>query len=248
MCFFWGVPYFFLAFLAWFSGCIAFGSALISKKVATFGLLGVLIFGTSCAYFAWKDIVTPEPITAHDLDRLTDDAFAVIAILRSSFETHDAEAAIGNMRAKSHVREELSRYDTARIDAIDAIVGRYLRYQRSLEKDLIAFIAEQSKGEHREFSASPATLAALAELPDRIRATFGAKGEDLNDLTQVFGTHVLERLPENWRHLCALALKTQWNQYAVTYEDLMKRPLPIDVDIELQPETETPTPEANIVF
>lgn len=224
-CFFWGVPYFFFAFLTWIAALSAMASVEGSKKSAALSLCAVLAFGGIGGYLAWKDAVTPDPITARVMDRLTDDAMAVIAVLRST-QQDDAEAAIASTRAKGRLRDELGEYDVARKDAIEEMVGQYLKFERAMERDMMAFIERRIKGEKVEFSLSPSTQAALDALPDRMRKTFSSDTEDFDAINILFNDRDLDDIPDNWRQMMTFALKKRWNDYGAAYQDVMGRPMP----------------------
>jgi len=225
-CFFWGVPEFFLAFLACLSAVCAAGNAERSKLLATFGLLAMLGLGGSAGYIAWNHAHTPDPITARDMDRLTDDAIAVIAILRRSGDTKDAEWAVSSTRAKARLREEFSDYDVLRMDAIDKMVGQYLIYEKSLEADIILAIERRIKGDRSPFVLSAATRAARDVLPNRIQKQLSEDEESLDAFDQMFGDVPLDELPDNWHQTMTVAFKMKSARYEAAYEDIMGRPLP----------------------
>lgn len=225
-CFAWGVPYFFFAFLTWIAAIFAMSRVETSKKSSAIGLCAVLAFAGTGGYLAWKDAVTPDPITGRVLDRLTDDALAVIAVLRSTQSTDDAEAAVASTRARGRLREELRKYDVSRMDAIEKMVAQYLNFEKSMERDLVAFLEGRVHGREVAFTIGPSTRAALQTMPERFQRAFSADTDDLAAINMLFDDRVLDEVPDNWREMMTFALKKKWRDYGAAYEDVMGRPIP----------------------
>lgn len=229
MCFFWGVPYFFLAFLAWASACFTMSVAndSNSRKSAIFGFVLVLAFGGFSAYLGWKDAITPDPITSRDMDRLEEDATALIAILRASQNMEDdAELAVKLVRAQGRLRDEFADYDDASKDVIAATVELYLKYGKSFENDIIAFFDSFEAGDDIEFKLSHSTRTAMVALPEILRIQMSEDEQSTELINMMFDEFHPDEMPEDWRANLNAAFELQWSKTASVYEYVLDRPMP----------------------
>ena len=225
MCFFWGVPYFFLAFVGWVAAAITMGlltEEIAAKRVALVGLLAIVGFTGSAGYLGWKDAITPDPITERIRHRLEDDALSVIALLRISQDLgDDAEATIKYNRARSMLREEFSEYDSAKMDIIVAVVDQFLQYEYLLEQDLKSYLEGLLS-----FQKSRETEAALRKLPSIIQTQLAQVDRAIELMGEMFDGVSVEDVPPNWEDVMEFVFDQRWTEFRAIYENVLGRSMP----------------------
>jgi hypothetical protein len=190
-------------------------------------MIGICSFGGAAGYMAWNRVQSPRPVTEQDVDRLTDDALAIIALLRRSGDTDDPELAINTTRVRGRLREELSGYDEARKDVIAEIIANYLRYEKNLESDMISAFERHVQGEKSAATLSATTRTALALLPERVQLHLAEDEKSLGAIDLVFENAPIDNLQDDWREMITTGFKIKASRYAAAYEDVMGRPIPI---------------------
>ncbi|HUS45999.1 MAG TPA: hypothetical protein VM219_08215 [Phycisphaerae bacterium] len=227
-CFWWHVWYYVLAIALWLAsmGAMAFteeGPALRFRSALFIGwicLIGVLSVGLG--HYAWRYSLGPTSPTANDRAQLEDCALAVVASIHAS-ASDDPSALADLVTAKESLKDTIQGYDRVSLDELCAIVNEYLRFERSLQNDLQAYMEELSRtGKASKFTVSERTRQIVDKLPNNLRTRIVTG--DLMQMERLSGDASI--LPENWRVILDKGTARIWTIYGQTYSELLGRPMP----------------------
>jgi len=244
-CFWWHFWYYVLAIALWLAsmGGMAFmeeGPALRFRSALFIGwicLVGVLSVGFG--HYAWRYSLGPTSLTAADQAQLEDCAVAVVASIHAS-ASDDPSALASLVTAKENLKDLIQDYDKASLDEICAIVDQVLRFERSLQNDLLAYMEELSRtGKASKFTMSEMTRQIVDKLPNNVRTR--VMTGDLMQMEQLSGD--ASNLPENWRVIVDKGTARIWAIYGQTYSELLGRPMPrLDMSDDLSDVPEAARP------
>ena len=147
---------------------------------------------------------------------------AVVAVIHASASDKPSHL-VSLVTAKKELKDTIRGYDEARLDELCSIVDDSLRFEHSLQNDLLTYMEELSRtGGTSKFKISDATKQALDKLPNRLRTLLMAG--DLMKAVQVDASTFDP--PENWRELADKGTARIWTIYGQTYSELLDRPMP----------------------
>jgi hypothetical protein len=186
----------------------------------------VCILSVSFGHYAWKYSLGPTLRSAADQARLEDSALAVMACLHAS-ASDDPCALTDLLAVKKRLTEQVRGYDKGSLDDLCAMVDQCLRYERSLQKDILGYMVDLPRtGKTSKFTIGLETKQALDQLPDKVRASLGG---DPSEVVEVLMTQ-LGRKPsdwaEGWRKLVERMFERTWMVYGQTYSEILARPMP----------------------
>ena len=150
-CFFWGVWYYILGVAAVITSLLGLSTLEDSTHAKVYAVISpalVLALAGAFAYFAWQDIITPDPVTRTVQKELREHATQVVTLLRASNESDsDPELAVELNKAIRELRDEIQDYDALRMNELIRMVNDFLIYERALEKDLVRYLENLAPGE-----------------------------------------------------------------------------------------------------
>ena len=123
---------------------------------------------------------------------------------------------------KKPLMDMIQGYDKASLDEVCALVDESLRFERSLQKDLEAYMEESSRTSNAtKFKMSGRTRQILDNLPSKLRAFLEVNVVEVEQL----GSNNFNP-PKNWRELMHKGTARIWAMYGQTYSELLGRPMP----------------------
>ena len=219
-CFWWHVWYYVLAIALWLAsmGGMAFveeGPAFRRRSALFIGwvfLVGVLSVGFG--HYAWRYSLGPTSRTATDQAQLEDCAVAVVVSLRAS-ASNDPRQLASLVTAKKELKDTIQGYEKASLDELCSIVDQFLIFERSMQKDLLAYLSQSHRnGGTLKFKISDETKQALSRLPNKVRTTLQADLMEAGEaeITKKVGENI-SNLPENWQEVMDKHLASTWKIY-----------------------------------
>jgi len=181
----------------------------------------VCILLVSLGHYAWKYSPGPTSRTATDQAQLEDCAMAVVGCIH--FSASDDPSDLASVASgKTTLKDMIQEYDKSSFDEICALVDESLRFERSLQKDIMAYMEESSRtSEASKFKISGRTRQILDKLPDKLRAFL-----EVNVVaSEQLGSNDLNP-PKNWRELMDKGTARIWAMYGQTYSELLGHPMP----------------------
>ncbi len=236
-CFWWHIWYYILAIALWL---VSLGAMPFVEKETAFrfrlalfigwiSLVGVL--SVSFGHYAWKYSLGPTSRTASAQAELEDCAIAIMASLHAS-DSDDPSALASLVTAKKKLKDTIQGYDGASLNEICSIVDESLRFERSLQNDLRAYMEELSRtNKTSKFKISEKTRQIPDKLPNRLRTHFRANFIEVGEaeITKQFSENT-SNMPENWRERIDKRFAHTWTIYEQTYLELLGRPMPPAAD------------------
>lgn len=185
----------------------------------------VCILLVSLGHYAWKYSPGPTSLTATDQAQLEDCAMAVVGCIH--FSASDDPSDLASVASgKTTLKDMIQEYDKSSFDEICALVDESFRFERSLQKDLVAYTEESSRtGEVSKFKISGRTRRILDNLPNKLRAFLEVNVVQMEQL----GRDNFNP-PKNWRELMDKGTARIWAMYGQTYSELLGRPMPPPAD------------------
>jgi hypothetical protein len=182
-------------------------------------LVGLLSAGVG--YLALEYPPEAAPKTERDQAQLEDCAMAVVGCVHCSASDDPSDLASVES-GKKELKDMIQGYDRASLDEICSLVDESLRFERSLQKDLVAYMEESSRtSEASKFKMSGRTRQILDKLPNKLRAFL----EENVVTAEQLGSNNFNP-PKNWRELLDKGTARIWTIYGQTYSELLGRPMP----------------------
>ncbi len=241
-CFYWHQWYYVLAVIAGLVSCAGLDFAENKTALSGRGLViacftWVLVLAGVLGGFLYVAIPNgfgPTSGTATDRSQLEDCAVAVLASLHAS-DSDDPSALANLVTAKKGLKDTIRGYDKASMDELCSIVDESLRFERSLQNDLLAYMEELIRtGRTSKFKIGDRTRQALDRLPNKLRILYRTNYIEAGEaeIEKQFGPNastIAEMGKDLWGPVYNRFAHT-WTVYGQTYKEVLGRPMPALAD------------------